>query len=111
MKMKPVQKRIGWTDEHNQVIVAAYFGMLQKQINGVKFVKAHLVRELAEYMGRSKASVECKFMNISAIVAENGINPVKGYKPLDNYNSDLVPLVWAACDTLTGPSIKQAAGL
>jgi hypothetical protein len=42
---------------------------------------------------RSKASIEYKHCNISAVLVELGVPPLAGYRPLFNYQRQLVPVV------------------
>ena len=95
MKMKPVTVRRVWTDSDNKEVVALYNLFLSYQGAGEKYQKAKPVRELAEKQGRSKGSVECKLMNISAVRQSLGLEMVKGYKSLSNYNKQLVDAVKA----------------
>ena len=90
MKVKQIKgNRKAWTDEENMKVLALYFSFLDYQRNGEKYQKAAPVRAMAESLERSKGSIECKLMNISAIRAEHNGEIVKGYKPLSNYNIDL----------------------
>lgn len=94
MKMKPVTTRHPWTAENNRAVIDLYNKFLAFQVAGEKYQKAASVRALAESQGRTKGSVECKLMNISAI-RQNllSLEIVKGYKALDNYNHDLAEMV------------------
>ena len=94
MKMKPVTKRQPWTTAHNRQIIELYNQFMNWQESGEPYQKAAHVRALSEKQGRSKGSIECKLMNISAI-RQNVLNLpiVTGYKALDNYNYDLAEMV------------------
>lgn len=96
MNVKKITARKVWSDDDNREIVALYNAMLALQHNGEKFTKAPMVRLVAENQGRSKGSVECKLMNISAIRQERGMDIVAGYKALSNYNKALVDAVMSA---------------
>lgn len=97
MKIKKITTRKVWTDEDNKEVVDLYNTFLALQESETKYQKAAPVRELAEKQGRSKGSVECKLMNISAIRQEHFKLPiVKGYKSLSNYNKDLLDAVKVA---------------
>ena len=91
MKMKPVVTRKAWNDTDTQELIALYFSFLTDQQNNIAFTKAGPVRELAAKQGRSKGSIECKLMNISAVLQGMfGVDfVVKGYKCLSNYNAEL----------------------
>ena len=95
MKVKPIEgNRNAWDQKQNRALVSLYNQMLDLQARGEKFVKSHLVKALAESLGRSKGSIECKLMNVSAIRQNLLKLPiVKGYKALDNYNHDLAEMV------------------
>jgi len=96
MKMKPLKKsqRKLWTPENNRELVDLYNKMLALQLSDTKYSKAPLVRALATTQGRSKGSIECKLMNVSAIRQNLLQLPiVKGYKALDNYNHDLAEMI------------------
>jgi len=98
MKMKPVTTRQAWTPAHNRAVITLYNKFLNFEKAGEKYQKAASVRALAESQGRTKGSVECKLMNISAIRQNLLSLPiVKGYKALNNYNHDLAQMV---CDDL-----------
>lgn len=94
MKMSKITNRKAWTDEDNAALVALYNRMYAMQESGEKYSKAPLVRALAADLERSKGSIECKLMNVSAVrVNVLGLGFVQGYKPLNNYNGDLVEAV------------------
>lgn len=96
MKMKPLNKtqRKAWTPENNRELIDLYNSMLKLQEQGEKFNKAAMVRVLVENQERTKGSIECKLMNVSAIRQNLLQLPiVKGFKALDNYNHDLAEMV------------------
>ncbi len=79
--------RIGedWSEDEVQATVADYFEMLRLEADGVAFNKSghnDLLRKLLR--GRSKASVELKHQNISAVLASMGLPFIQGYKPRGN---------------------------
>ncbi|MGV5527101.1 DUF3883 domain-containing protein [Pseudomonas sp. XP1] len=79
--------RIGedWTENEVQATVADYFEMLRLEADGVAFNKSghnELLRK--QLKGRSKASVELKHQNISAVLAGMGLPFIQGYKPRGN---------------------------
>lgn len=84
MKGKP------YSDAENIVIAAAYVKLADAQHRGEHITKAPLVRELAHATGRSRGSIEAKFMNYSAVAVAGNLLPslpngyVKGYKPAPN---------------------------
>ncbi|WP_336333203.1 DUF3883 domain-containing protein [Pseudomonas putida] len=74
-----------WTEDEVQATVADYFEMLRLEADGVAFNKSghnDLLRK--QLRGRSKASVELKHQNISAVLAGMGLPFIQGYKPRGN---------------------------
>ena len=94
MQIKKIIVRKQWTESDNREVIALYNKMLDFQIQGIKYSKAPLVRALAEKQERSKSSIECRLMNITACYYQLG-NPlgVTGYKALANFPKDLLTLV------------------
>lgn len=105
MKTIKINQRKAWTDTDNKEIISLYNTMLSYEHDGKKYVKAKLIRDYTEKMERSKGSIECKLMNVSAI-RQNVLNLgiVHGFKPLNNYNHDLAVLV---CSQLGYDYIKE----
>lgn len=68
-----------WSDAQNDAIVADYFSMLEMELAGQKFVKAHHNRALVEQIGRPRGSIERKYMNISAVLERLGCPRINGY--------------------------------
>lgn len=89
--MKPIKAttRKTWTNDDNTYVCAMYIQMLEKQEQGVKFVKSREVKLAMFDLQRTSGSIECKLMNISAIRQELGLSVVKGYKALKNYQAEL----------------------
>jgi len=79
--------RIGedWTEDEVHATVLDYFEMLRLEADGVAFKKSgHNEVLRTQLRGRSKASVELKHQNISAILAGMGLPFIQGYKPRGN---------------------------
>jgi hypothetical protein len=79
--------RIGEDWSHNEVdaSVAAYFRMLELEARQEPYTKTEFNAELRKLLnGRSKASVELKFQNISAVLHALGLPFIPGYKPRGN---------------------------
>lgn len=74
----------GWSKEELEASVQAYREMLEKQVVGTKFVKAHVYRELAKQFGREEGAFERRMQNISAIYQERNLQWVPGLKPQKN---------------------------
>ncbi len=78
-----------WTSEEIEVAVSAYFDMLRAQLTQTPYVKVEANRHVQGLTDRTKGSVERKFMNISAVLNEAGVEFVKGYLPLPNVQQAL----------------------
>jgi hypothetical protein len=73
-----------------EVTVAEYFAMLRAELAGVPYSKAEHNRRVQRLLqNRSKAAVEYKFQNISAVLVNHGYVYVKGYVPAQNYQAAL----------------------
>lgn len=57
-----------WTDREVDLVVAAYFQMLEQEIIGEHYVKSHKNAELQNLTGRSRGSIERKLQNVSAVL-------------------------------------------
>jgi hypothetical protein len=88
--------------------VADYLQMLELELNGQHFNKTARIQALMQRLdGRSKASVEYKFRNISAVMQALQWPTVSGYKALENYQ-------WLLLDVLEAqlglrPALQAAA--
>jgi len=79
-----------WSSEEIEVTVAEYFAMLRAEIAGVPYKKSvHNERARRLLNNRSKASVEFKFQNISAVLVNHSQLYVRGYLPRQNYQAAL----------------------
>ena len=68
--------------------------MLAKELRGESFNKAEHNRRLQTLLaGRTKGSIERKHQNISAVLIELGYPYIDGYKPLPNFQRNLLPQV------------------
>jgi Domain of unknown function (DUF3883) len=80
----------GWSVGEVQATVADYFEMLRAELSGDSYSKtAHRKRLIRRLEGRSDGAVERKHQNISAILLEEGLPAIDGYKPLGNYQGVL----------------------
>lgn len=73
-----------WTDEENDLLVADYFAMLGEELAERPYVKARHNAAIAAATGRSKASIEFKYRNVSAVLAKLGLPIIRGYLPAYN---------------------------
>ena len=86
-----------WSTEEIEATVAAYFEMLRLELAGLPYVKAEFNERLRKVLdGRSKAAVEYKFQNISAVLVNHDQTYIKGYLPAQNYQAalELAVLEW-----------------
>ena len=96
-----------WSRVEVEACVADYLQMFTLQLNGQQFNKTSRINELMKRLdGRSKASVEYKFRNISAVMEELGWPTVIGYKPLENYQLILLDAVDAQMQSK--PDLEEA---
>ncbi|MEP9417624.1 DUF3883 domain-containing protein [Gordonia sp. VNQ95] len=83
-----------WSRSEVELCVADYLQMLTLQLNGQTFNKKKRAVELAQHLDdRTRASVEFKHCNISAVMTELGYPLVVGYKPLVNYQRLLIDVI------------------
>ncbi|WPB84966.1 DUF3883 domain-containing protein [Sediminicoccus rosea] len=83
-----------WTDEENDLIVAAYFAMLAADASRTPYNKASYRRALLPRLNtRSEGSIEFKHQNISAVLKGLGEAWIPGYKPAFNFQASLVDAV------------------
>lgn len=74
-----------WSPEEVQATVAAYFDMLALEAAQQPYNKSERNSQLRQALrGRSKASVEMKHQNVSAVLAGLGLPFIPGYKPRGN---------------------------
>ena len=70
------KERTPWTSAELDLIVADYLSMLYEDLAGRKYVKARHNAQIAELTGRSKAAIEFKHQNVSAVLDELGMQSV-----------------------------------
>jgi hypothetical protein len=79
--------RVGqdWTPAEVEATVRDYFAMLHLESAGVSYSKTEHNEQLrAKLTTRSKASIELKHQNISAVLDQLGLPYLRGYKPRSN---------------------------
>lgn len=75
-----------WAEYEVELIVADYFAMLKKELNGEIYNKSEHRRTLLPLLdNRSEASIEFKHRNISFAVTQIGIPHLTGYLPASNF--------------------------
>jgi hypothetical protein len=83
-----------WTREEVEATVASYFKMLELGLRAEPFNKTEHRRTLLPLLGnRSPGAVERKHQNISAVLIEERLPYISGYKPLGNYQGLLRDIV------------------
>lgn len=80
-----------WSDAELGATIKAYLGMLHKELNGIRYNKAAVNRELrtGELANRTEGSVEFRMQNISAALYELRMPFIAGYKPARNIGADV----------------------
>jgi len=82
-----------WTQSEIDLVVSDYFDMRSKFLRGEYFVKARHYEAIMRATGRSKGSVERKYMNISATLERLSLPWLKGYAPYRNFQAALLKSV------------------
>ncbi|MCP3685562.1 MAG: DUF3883 domain-containing protein [bacterium] len=81
-----------WTDSEVEAIVKDYFDMFICELQGKPYNKSKHRQKLSEQLNnRSHGSIERKHQNISAVLIEQRLPYISGYKPLRNYQRTLLP--------------------
>lgn len=74
-----------WTVDEVEATVRDYFDMLRKEAAGQSYSKSEHNEQLrSTLITRSKASIELKHQNISAVLDQLGLPYIRGYKPRSN---------------------------
>lgn len=84
-----------WSRSENEIVVDAYFRLLEAEKSGHPLAKTEVRREVEALTGRSRGSVEYKMQNVSAVLQVLHRDWVQGYKPAANYQSELEYVVRA----------------
>lgn len=79
-----------WTGDEIDLIIADYFDMLRLERDGQPYVKAARNEALQKLIPRNRKSIEFKHCNISAVLVRLGITPIRGYRPLANFQNALI---------------------
>ncbi len=79
-----------WRDWEIELLVSAYFDLLAAESRGERPVKADINRRLQELLpSRTRGSIEYKLQNVSAVLHEQRVPFIDGYKPALNYQDAL----------------------
>ena len=83
-----------WTLTEVEIIVEDYFSMLRSEMLGKFYNKVDHRKKLVSRLNlRIEHEIELMYQNISAALIELGLPSISGYKPLYNYQKELVPAV------------------
>lgn len=83
-----------WSRIEVEACVADYLQMLTLELNGQRYSKTGHARALLQKLdGRSRASLEFKHCNISAVMVDLDYPSIRGYKPRGNYQALLAGVV------------------
>ena len=96
-----------WSREEVEATVSDYFEMLALELRGEPYNKAEHNRNLQKFLNaRTKAAVELKHQNISAVLIELGYPYIDGYKPRYNFQR----LLYEVCEDrlLKATGLNQA---
>lgn len=89
-----MKRNMAWSDCEIEAAIAAYFDLLNAQINCKPTNKAAIYRKLsAAHPTRSAKAFEYKFQNISAVLYEEKLPYADGLRPKAKYQSVLKPAV------------------
>lgn len=90
-----------WSDDELSKAIIAYFKMLKYEKDKTPYVKAEMNRELqAELTGRDRSSIEYRWQNISAVLADNNLQFIDGYKPAKNVGANVKERIWKIINDL-----------
>lgn len=96
-----------WSRKEVEATVSDYFEMLALELRGDSYNKAEHNRNLQKFLNaRTKAAVELKHQNISAVLIELGYPYIDGYKPRYNFQK----LLYEVCEDrlLNATGLNQA---
>lgn len=108
----PTDPNRDWTDHELSAAVEAYLQMLEAEQSGKQYVKSDINDGLRQKGGplsrRTKAAVEYRMQNISAILRDEGKPFVPGYAPAKNVGNRVRMRIWEMIkDRLDGGDRKS----
>jgi hypothetical protein len=90
MEAGPPQPREDWRRLEIDILVAAYFDMLEQEMGGGRPIKAEVNRRLQKLLpSRTRGSIEYKLQNVSGVLDDQHLPYIDGYKPARNYQREL----------------------
>lgn len=93
MPEDPDPRGTDWSQSEIDLVVSDYFDMRAKFLRGEPFVKARHYEAIVKATGRTKGSVERKYMNISATLERLSLPWLRGYAPNRNFQNALLHAV------------------
>lgn len=71
-----------WSVSECEAVVGDYFEMLRAEVAGATYSKTrHRLMLALRLSGRTRASIEARHQNISAVLLEHGYRRIRGYPP------------------------------
>ena len=100
-----------WSDSELEAAVKAYLWMLEQETSGNAYSKAEVNRSLREgpLSTRTKASVEYRMQNISAVLQELCLPWIKGYLPAKNLGTGVKDRIRSVLANLGAYSMEDYA--
>lgn len=90
-----------WSDEELKKSIITYFKMLNHEKNKTPYVKTEFNRDLqGQLPGRNNKSIEYRWQNISAVLAEHKIDFILGFKPAVNVGANVRERIWKIINDL-----------
>lgn len=84
-----------WTDDELREAILMYFQMLKYEKNKTPYVKVEINRQLqAKLPNRNHKSIEYRWQNISAVLNNNDLFFIPGFKPANNVGSNVRERIW-----------------
>ncbi len=97
----PSIPRGSWTDAEIVAVVDGYLAMLRTEHDGRPSRRPETLADLAARTGRSTDQVQALLSNISAVVLEHGIDPLRRFPPRSNVPPGVRQAVAARLDART----------
>lgn len=96
-----------WSVSEIDALIDSYLIMLRSEIAGQKYNKRRSNIQLQERVSRTHASIEFKLCNLSAVLQEQGLPYIQGYKPRAHYQSALFEQVTCRLDEFPRAEIQS----
>jgi hypothetical protein len=84
-----------WTDAELKKAILSYFEMLKYEKAKTAYVKAEINRKLQEKLpGRKRTAIEYRWQNISAVLNDNQLKFIDGFKPASHTGKNVKERIW-----------------